>query len=209
MPFRDSIDKIITTYLAGVTASSFQYKGMRFHPKRIKVSPLIFRDYTCPIQCGGCCPRFSLDYLPDDSLPYPMKERSVEFNGKMINLLSDLQNDHMNHFCRNLDLVTGRCGIYSERPFTCDFELIRFIHYENDVVLTQKLFGRGWAMKRVDGSRGARCEMLSPNVKSIEEVVRKLKRLEQWANHFKLSTRLPQIIDWCSSGSHAKALLLP
>src|SRR6266702_6581787 len=206
MPHADSIDKIVTVYLAGVCKNPFRYKNREYHPKPLIVSPLIFRGFSCPANCGGCCPRFSLDYLPDEEKPYPLQARQVEVNDHTFSVLSDVQRDHRDHFCRNLDKATGRCMIHGKHPFSCDFELIRFIRYEERVIQTQKLFNRGWAMLRVDGGRGARCEMLPATPETIAEVVRKLGRLKEWADFFGIDTHLPAIIDWARRGPHVDAL---
>ena len=108
--------------------------------------------------CGGCCPRFSLDYLPLEQKPDNTQERIVEFNYKKFSIYSDMQLDHNNKKCRNLNMENARCNIHTVRPFSCDFELIRFLisgnHEKRKNILTQKLFGRGWMMQRIDGERG-------------------------------------------------------
>jgi hypothetical protein len=78
----------------------------------------------------------------------------------------------------------------------CDFELIRFLIYEDRVVLIQKLYGRAWAMQRLDGARGAKCEMLPKDPEKVSTVIRKLHRLEDWANHFGIATRIRKIVHW-------------
>lgn len=208
MPDRDSVDKIVMIYFAAVTSEPFRYKGRVFSPKPLYVSPLLLRGHTCPARCGGCCPRFSLDYLPGENLGPNTSERTVSFNDLEISLISDMQRTSSEHYCRHLDRVTGRCGIYAARPFSCDFELIRFCHYRNRTILTQKLFGRGWAMKRVDGARGAQCEMLPATAFTVEQVGRKLLRLQKWADHFGITTRLPEVIQWVDRGGDDKPLLL-
>jgi Fe-S-cluster containining protein len=195
----DSVDKIITRYFSLVCAEEFTYKGVVYTPKPIKVSPLLFRDYKCPAGCGGCCPRFSLDYLPGDEFPYELEQRKVLFNGKGYSVYSDTQEDHRNYHCRNLSMKDGRCGIHTRRPFSCDFELIRALAFEDKNtpnVLTQKLFGRGWALKRIDGNRGALCEMTPITDQSIDEVIRKIKALERWCNHFELKNKCGRILQW-------------
>ena len=211
MPKRDSVDKIVQTYLAGVCRKSFTYRGTSFTPKPVVVSPLITRGYTCPSGCGGCCPRFSLDYLPLESERATARttERTVEVNSLRFPVLSDMQDDHHGYHCRFVDASTGRCTVYENRPFTCDFELIRFLHYSDHVVITQKLFGRGWAMMRVTGQRGALCSMLPPTPTSIAEVVRKLDRLEAWAQHFSVTTCVPDIVAWLLRGLLDEPLRLP
>jgi hypothetical protein len=69
VPLRDSVDKIMTAYVAAVCAEPFTYKRKHYPVKKLVVSPLILRGFTCPPMCGGCCPTFSLDYLPDERTP--------------------------------------------------------------------------------------------------------------------------------------------
>jgi hypothetical protein len=193
----DSIDKIVTSYFAPLTKVPFTYKGKLYEPKALKVSPLLLRGYTCPEGCGGCCPRFSLDYLPDEPHPEGVNPRVIPFDDREVIVYSDRQRDHTNHHCRNLNKENGRCGIYERRPFSCDFELIRTLTFESadtPNTLTQKLFGRGWALKRVDEVRGAMCEMTPVTEASRAEVVRKLKRLLAWTQHFGIETWTDEII---------------
>lgn len=196
------------TYLAAVCSRPFSYEGRNIVPKTLVVSPLLLRGYTCPVRCGGCCPRFSLDYLPNEPAPQNVMVRDVEINRRRYVIQSDLQSDHASHFCRQLDATTGRCLIYTQRPFSCDFELIRFLEYETRWLLLSKLFGRGWAMRRIDGSRGALCEMLPTSPDWVAEVIRKLRRLQTWADHFEVETQLDAIISWASQGPHNEPLIL-
>ena|ERR1700677_4532393 len=211
MPERDSIDKIVESYFVGITREPFEYKGKIYEPKNLVVSPMLFRGYTCPEHCGGCCPRFSLDYISREYFvpTENHKLREVEFNGHGIIVLSDMQLDHENHHCRNLIKENGRCGIHGHQPFSCDFELIRFIHQSDRVILTQKLFGRGWAMLRTDNERGARCEMTEVTKETISEVVRKLNRLKVWAEYFGVKHCLDAVITWAESGAHMYDYLIP
>lgn len=191
----DTLDKIVTSYFATLTAEPFSYGGKEYLPRDVHVSPGILRGYTCPAMCGGCCPRFSLDYIAPDGVPsgikHPLTLRVVEFNGREVEVWSDMQRDHSNPKCRNLNLDDGRCGIHGFQPFSCDFELLRSIIQEKSprADFTQKLYGRGWAMMRVDGERGALCEMLPPTPDSIAEVDRRLGRLETWMTHFGLNPK--------------------
>jgi len=201
----DSVEKTLTRHFATLTKEEFAYDGKTYTPKILIVSPLLLRGVSCPPGCGGCCRRFTLDWLPSErekliEYGYPMervKERMIEFNGKSIPILSDLQEDHQSYWCRNLNPKDGRCGVHEFSPFSCDFELIRTIQTREDLPnrLTQKLFGRGWAMKRiVDGKRGSMCSMLPVTKESIQSVIRRLGRFIDWANHFGIKTWAPEII---------------
>lgn len=218
MPKRDSVDKIVTSYFACVTAEPFTYKEERYEPKPLQVSPYIFRGFTCPASCAACCSRFSLDYLPRqaEKHPYRLTKRLVEFNGYMVPVFTDWQDDHDTHHCQHVK-KDGRCDIHGVHPFSCDFELIRFLRFDHSQdktitgftgiindgrpnVLTQKLYGRSHAMLRVDKqTRGAMCEMTPPTPETVAEVVRKLKRLKTWCEHFKLKHKVDMIVAWAES----------
>lgn len=213
----DSVEKVITRYFACMTTQPFHYKGKSYIPKPLSISPLLLRGYTCPEGCGGCCHiRFSLDYIIGEMVPEYMQPahkflREIEFDGRLVPVISDFQTDNKLHQCQHLNSENGRCGVYTRRPFSCDFELIRTLEYKDEQrpsVLTQKLFGRGWNMLRIDGERGALCEMLSPTPDSINEVIRKLRRLEDWAAHFGITTHSPTIRKIITDGRLTKTITL-
>lgn len=204
MPQRDSIDKIVE-YFACVTAAPFSYKDKTYLPRILRVSPDIARGYTCPSMCGGCCSRFSLDYLPSERQRLPeeqqkeLSQRVIIFNNQPVCIFSDTQPENNSTHCKHLT-KNGRCAIHLRHPFSCDFELTRFMlsrSVDTHANLTTKLYGRGWNMLRVDGERGAKCSMLPPTYGTLREVIRKLDRLQEWATHFGLKeTYISQIHDW-------------
>ena len=202
MALVDSVDKIVTSYFAVVARQVIEYKGKRYTPKPLQVSPSLLRGFTCPEGCAGCCPRFSLDYLPTESLPYQLQKRVIEINHQSITVFSDQQKEHLNHHCKHVNSNTGRCEIHGKQPFSCDFELIRTAVFSNPKrpnILGQRLFGRGWAMLRVDGARGAFCTMTTPTQETVKDVARKLERLNQWADWFGIKTWVPDIISCIES----------
>ncbi|HWM45600.1 MAG TPA: hypothetical protein VNR11_01650 [Xanthobacteraceae bacterium] len=75
-------------------------------------------------------------------------------------------------------------------------------------MLIQKLYGRAWAMQRLDGALGARCDMTPKDPEIVSAVIRKLRRLEDWANHFGIATRIGKIIDWIETDNCNSALRL-
>ncbi len=152
---------------------------------KLILSKMFFRDYSCPAGCGGCCPKFSLDYFEGSERwerfkkLYPEKLhffKRREVDGVVI--WSDLQEDNPNHHCKNLNMENGRCTIHDANPFTCEFELNKFVTYKKDsrAVLINRLFGRGWQLKKIDGTRGAMCQMLPF---SFEKFLRDLKLLKE------------------------------
>ncbi len=231
---KDSFDKIVTAYFAVVTKEPFEYKGKRYDPKDIQVSPAIFRGFSCPSNCGGCCSRFTLDYLPDidpapsdsvlRSFDTELVPREVHFNGSRFTLRSNVQADHTDHHCRFLnkrdgqvqqhrpDVELGRCLVHGSQPFTCDFELLRFsitASPSRPNYINQRLYGRGWQLLRHDNeTRGALCEMTPVTPEWVADIARRLKRLKDWTDYFELDTHLPQIIAWVERGPHNQPLLI-
>lgn len=203
----NSLDKVIGVYLASVCSAPFTYGVRRFEPKPLHISPLLVRGYTCPAQCGACCGSFSLDYLPAEAKPAQAVEQTIQINGREVVCSTDTQADVSGYHCRNLT-AEARCGIHAVRPLSCDFELIRFLVFADHIVLTQKLFGRAWNMLRIDQHRGTLCEMLPPDAGTIAEVSRKLRRLEDWATHLGIETRLDYVQDWLQ-GDCSTGLLVP
>jgi Fe-S-cluster containining protein len=205
----DSIDRVIAVYFASLCREPFIYKDVVYLPKPLVVSPLIFRDFTCPPACGACCIRVSLDYLPIEDYPEQAVIRTVKFDSRDIQIYSDMQSEHSDYHCKHLSKVDGRCGVYEQRPFQCDFELIRFLRFETQTRLSQQLFGRKWAKKRIDGERGTMCEMTPASAKALAEVIRKLERLKQWIDWFGLATCIDDLLTWVKAGPHAYSLYIP
>lgn len=209
MTMRDSVDKIVDSYFAAVADVPFDYKGRHYEVRVLTVSPLLLRGTSCPSGCGGCCARFSLDYLPSETHPYKLAPRAVLFNGRKRLIYSDPQTSLDSHHCGNLRMSDGRCGIHGAHPFSCDFELIRFMHSHSKASarLVSKLYGRGHAMLRVDGERGAMCSMTPATQETRKDVIRKLHRLAQWCDYFGLSHRVNKIITW-AEGDCERPLVL-
>lgn len=204
----DSLDKIIHTYVAGVTREPFTYKKHLFTPKPLSVSPLIFRDYTCPPGCAGCCPRFSLVYLPFEAHPYPLQKKVVQINNLPVTLYEDRQEDITRYHCRNV-MEDGRCSVHGKQPFSCDFELLRFIHFKDKSLLMTKLFGRGWNLLKIDGTRGALCEIVEMSEDGKADIYRKLSRLQDWCTHLGVkNTYIPDILQYIATGPHSEPLHL-
>lgn len=147
------------------------------------LSPMFFRDYSCPSHCGGCCPKFSLDYFEGERWEkfketYPHlihKFTPREVNGATV--YTNYQNDNPDSKCEFLNKEDGRCGIHKSNPFSCEFELNKFVVKGKKTYLMNKLFGRGWNMMRIDGNRGALCEMKPFNLKKYLRDVELLKEL--------------------------------
>ena len=171
------------------------------YPKFI-ISKLFFRSYTCPVNCGGCCPKFSLDYFEGERWERFKETYSNEvhkFGKREVNgatVYTYAQLDHKGAKCSYLNLENGRCNIHRSNPFSCEFELMKFMNRPDSTVLINKLFGRGWNMKRVDGKRGALCEMLDYDSAKCGRDILLLKELRGIANNMNIKNhRLDLIIE--------------
>lgn len=207
--FNNSLDKVVLTYFRTFAQDTFEYNGQEVTPPPSTViSPLLWRGFTCPEMCGGCCPRFSLVYLPQEDRPYDMPEKSYSFNGNQVVFREDSQTDHNDHYCRNLKKDDGRCGIHGKQPFSCDFELIRIVASKERSWVGTRLFGRGWAFKTVDGGKGAKCTITEVDDSSRSDVLRKLRRLRQWMDYCGIKNSLQQVIAHGSSSEWATGLVI-
>lgn len=205
----DSVSKIVESYFSSVTWTEFSYKKKIHRPKILRVSPSVFfKTMTCVAGCGGCCHRFSLDYLPDEvkrvsSKSLNLAPRSIEFDGRIVEIYSDCQTDNADHYCRHLQKNDGRCGIHQSHPFSCDFELLRFSCSDDSSLFGHRSFGRAWQMLKINGERGADCEWKDSSYSETQknDVVRKLRRLKEWSDYFGLAeTALPTMIDLIERG---------
>jgi hypothetical protein len=189
--FNDSLNKI-KNYLEHLSVNE------------ITISPLFFREYDCPAGCGGCCLKFSLIYLEGERWEkfktlYPDKvkyftERILE-NGTKV--YEDLQKDNESFFCRNLDTQTGRCTVHEANPFSCEFELMKiFKKSDGKVLIINKLFGRGWNMKRIDGERGALCKMKGFSYEKFLRDLNLLKELFVISQQLNYDTILKELIEY-------------
>jgi len=194
VPKRDSLDKIVLGYFAAITTHPFTWGEHVVQPEPITFGPALLRGFTCPSGCGGCCPTFTLDYLPTEPHPYPLTRRDVTFDGRQVEVWSDEQPDNHGPRCHNLQPEDGRCGIHGRQPFSCDFELIRFIHAPTGWRVAEQLFGRGWAMNRTDGGTGALCTITDADVETALDVARRLDRLTDWADHFGLRRHRARVL---------------
>jgi Fe-S-cluster containining protein len=194
----DSLDKIIPAYFGAVTEEPFEFHQKLYPVTQLYVSPKLLRGFLCKEHCGACCGRYSIDFLPHETPPENAVERQVEFNGRSVTVISDMQEDFDSHFCRYVSTETGRCSIHDDHALGCDFELIRVIHKKKlfRYEMSTCLYTRGWNMARPTGGRGNQCEILEPSPEAAQDIKRKMLRLKEWTDHFGLETRLPTIIEW-------------
>lgn len=206
MAFTDSFDKIIT-YCAAVCTEPFIYKDKKYIPKKLVINSSIFRGYSCVSKCAGCCLRFSLDYIPEENLnKVPnLQERFITISSKKFVILSDMQKQG-GHHCQYVS-DEGLCAIHGSQPFSCDFELLRFSHFTNLNRLSTRLYGRGWAMLKIDNKRGALCLIKPITEDSIQDVIRKIRRLQQWCDYLEIPNKCSALLT--SIESYQKNAILP
>lgn len=205
----NSLDKITSSYFRTFALDSFEYNGSEITPPPVTViSPFLWRGYTCPASCGGCCKKFSLVYLPQEERPYEMPQVSYSFNGRQVQFYEDVQDENLTKWCRNLRQEDGRCNIHGKQPFSCDFELIRICSFENKSWVGTRLYGRGWSYKRVDGGTGALCTIEPVTEPARQDVLRKLGRLKEWMDYCGISNSLQSAINHGASSEYEKALVI-
>lgn len=204
MPRRDTLDKVVGTYFAAITRQPILWRGETLPAMPLRINGGMLRGFTCPAVCGGCCPTFSLDYLPEDiePHPYPLTPRTVQIDDREVTVWSDEQEENKGSRCKNLDPDDGRCGIHGRQPFSCDFELLRFSRHADHYTLNERLFGRGWNMRRVDGERGALCSITPATSETASDVLRRIKRLAIWADYFGLDHKAHEVAQYVRTFRH-------
>jgi Fe-S-cluster containining protein len=203
MAQNDSLDKVIPTYFGAFATVPFVWKNKEYRPRTLRVSPHLARGLSCPPMCGGCCPKFSLDYLPFEDKPYDLVEREVTILGKTFSVFSDTQKGNYTSRCKNVRLDDGRCSIHGKQPFSCDFEIIRVKHF-NDLTMPNQVltapYGRGWQLFRVDNKMGALCGIEDATQENANEAARKLRRLKGWMEYFEIPHKCDRAIAYLENG---------
>lgn len=162
-------------------------------------SPLFLRTLKCNKFCGGCCPKFSLDYIKDSErwrnfvLQYPekvsfFKERTSDNAVYM----SYIQSDNKGYYCNFLDKQNGLCTIHNSNPFHCEFEIIKLrgqnefeIPSDRIIQLSKKPFSEADSFRCVDGTVGAKCEIEDFKPEAFSRDILMLKELQEYyVEHF-------------------------
>lgn len=189
----DSVDKIFC-YIQSIVKGEVKIGNFTFKEKKIEVSPLILREIECIRHCGACCSTtFTLDYLPDEDKLENCIER--EAYGKKV---WTVYPDKGQKGCKYLSKENGDCLVHTCRPFTCDFEMLRFKQYvhENKVLIGTFPFGRCWALTQYNGTKGGICKKKGYSKEYKEDVIRKLYRLKDWIDYYEVPTYIQELIDY-------------
>ena len=204
---QDSVLKL-AHYVAMIATAPFDCAGQAFNPPRdLAISPTFWRDYTCPEGCGGCCRAFSMDFNMAEferfSVVYPalikqFRTREIVINGTRQVYYSNLHTAQARYraklYCAFLD-TQGRCTIHDYSPFTCQFELnkLQFFPKRDRAILGKKVYRNGWRYQRVDGGRGALCEMIAVSAQTVATVLRRdvplIARLASYADDWGVAHR--------------------
>ena len=199
----DTLDKIVFSYFAAVTKEKIMYKNKIIYPKPLSITISIFKAFECLSNCAACCSVFSLDYIPNEKRPKKLIKRKILLNNTQYNIYSDVQKENNTKHCKYVN-KEGRCKIHRNHPFSCDFELIGSFIYKNKNSpnrLTTRIYSRGWNMTKIDGTKGVLCTLGFVDKTSIKEIKRKINRLNEWCNYFKIKSWCPDIINWIEKGN--------
>lgn len=194
----DSLTKIVS-YLSKVSTNPITFDGETYSvPKKFIVSATFFRRFVCPADCGGCCYRFTLDYFDANDGPEKKVERTLTVNDKTIPVWTYHQEpSEEEHHCDFVNKDNGRCGIHTVNPFSCKMEPIKLFDMKHSVYLSKRPFGRGWAMRKVDNSKGVLCEFHEDNIDvDFDSDLRILNQLNGIALSLELETVLPKAIEY-------------
>ena len=194
--------------IAVVAREPFSVNGEVYRPPAsVKLSPTFWREYKCFLNCGACCPSFSLDYLPeerdcvvDDELREGCIEVTLSVNNsdRVIysypNVPASVR--HKREFCRFVDTTTSACRIHTSRPFSCRIELIKLRMIKSRGLISKQPYGRGHSMTRVfDGCKGAICEFGKFSEEQFwNNDLPVLEQLKDWADYLGIDSHLERII---------------
>lgn len=169
--------------------------------EKLTVSPTIKNVCTCPENCAGCCPSFSLDYWGERwetfKATYPnLVSRFTSYKSDSgFEVWSDKQEDNKGHWCKYVD-KKGRCMIHLCNPISCLMEPFKLFRMRDKLYIMVRPFGRGWAMKTVDGGKGAKCVFSkTENYSKRDYHIYLLQELQKLADGFRYRHKLPEIIE--------------
>ena len=190
----NSFDRIVS-YFHALSNETFDYEDQYYQPyKQLVVSPLVFRSYKCPPNCGACCKPVKLIWEQPFGFNAKVHKLCIKNNSKKMYCY-----DSTNRYCDWLNLKDGRCKIHEFAPLPCKLELFKFAHYESEGIVRARVTtpGRKWALTRVDGAKGALCEMSNERDEGlIKSHISLLKTLGCWMDEFDISHDVNEVVDY-------------
>jgi Fe-S-cluster containining protein len=189
----DTVDRIISNIVIPISREPVNYKGVVYQPKKLRISASIFNSLICPENCGGCCWRsVTLDWFPHENAHPAAVARTVEVNGRSFGILSLVSEDPLKP-CQFLDGI-GRCKIYNQRPFLCDFSFIRIQDKHRHYTMMNSTPSRGFHLKRVDGGKGNACHMTEIDEETLNHRLEQFLSLKAIVDYFQIDTWVDEII---------------
>lgn len=166
-----------------------------------------FRGFSCPANCGACCKSVSLDFFEDTDRwrrfveLFPEKSKLFETydKGECTEKVMSFSNESKDGYCNFLDRENGRCTVHEAAPLPCRIAPVKFIDKRvssNKVYLNASAYGRAWAFTRLDGTKGAACEVTGFDYNKYLNDVEMLKELRIYAIKLKKPTKLKYIIEF-------------
>ncbi len=195
----DTVDRIISNIIIPISREAVTYKGTTYEPRKLRISPSIFRSLQCPEMCGGCCWKsVTLDWFPHETAHENAAERSVTVNDKDYTFLS-IVSENTDAPCQFLD-EKGRCKIYTQRPFLCDFSFIRVLDKTTHRTMMNATPSRGFHLKRVDGLKGNMCYMEPIDPETLAHRLEQFESLKAIAEYLEIDTHIDDIINHIKRG---------
>lgn len=208
----NSFDRIVS-YFRALAREPFEYRGKLFEPySKLIVTPSAFRSYSCPERCGACCMRCTLVFWTKPT-NISTELEFLNVNGRALPFFVDRQQDVVGEMmgkCRHLALETGRCGIYEQRPLPCRLELFKFAHFTKRKVAYARVTrpGRAWQLLRIDGQRGAHCQIAPYDPEVTKTHIRDLVILGEWMDALAVPNDAQQLANWLDSRYSTKTLTI-
>jgi Fe-S-cluster containining protein len=215
MPQRDTPDKLIPKYFPAFVTRSFTFVDsngnlLTIDPKPAKFSSqYLHQGYECVLNCGGCCPAFSLDWpeyeynLLPDHVKNLCQKRYISIDNRQVLLYSIMQTEeppsqivHGKAFCQFLNLETLGCNIHQVNPLSCALPLLDFQPGGSNTSIIETPMGRGHMIRLPiiqTLTIGVKCKRVSqPDVVGDGK---KIARLKKFIEYCGLPTTKGKLLD--------------
>lgn len=178
----------------------------------VELSTGFFRSLDCKANCGACCKPVSLEFLKDsqrwDKFKLNYEEHVTKFSehvdpsGEIV--MSYSNTDHKERYCSFLNREDGRCTIHKSAPLPCRIAPLKFIDKRvssNKTYLNASAYGRAWAFTRLDGNKGAICEVKDFDYDKFLNDLEMLRELRTYAIKLGVKTKLKYIVEFLEKNS--------